>query len=124
MQFSKPVNILAAFDEVTDYWSPRIVGRVNDQYLKVAKLKGQFVWHAHDFEDELFHVVKGRLRIDFEDGSVALAEGDIFTVPRGVRHNPVAEEECWILLVETVTTLHTGNEDTPLTKTIAAQLAG
>lgn len=118
-----PTNLLAAFDHVDAYWSPKVIGRVNDQYLKVAKLKGEFVWHAHDDEDELFHIVRGRMRMEFEDGAVELAEGDILTVPKGVRHNPVAEEECWVLLVETVTTKHTGDVDTPLTRSLDEQLA-
>lgn len=116
-------NLRAAFDGITDYWSPKVIGRVNDQYLKAAKLKGAFVWHAHADEDELFHVVRGRLRIEFEDRAVELAEGDFLTVPRGVMHNPVADEECWVLLIETVTTKHTGEVDTPMTRSLAEQLA-
>jgi len=116
-------NLAAAFDRVTDYWSPKVVGRVNDQYLKVAKLKGSFVWHAHADEDELFHVVRGRLRMEFEDGAVELGEGDMLTVPKGVMHNPVADEECWVLLIETVTTKHTGGVDTPMTRRLEEQLA-
>lgn len=118
-----PLNLRAAFDRVTDYWSPKIIGQVNNQYLKVAKLKGQFVWHAHDDEDELFHIVKGSLRIEFEDYVATLNEGDFLTVPKGVRHNPVADEECWVLLIETVTTKHTGDVDSPLTRSLDEQLA-
>jgi mannose-6-phosphate isomerase-like protein (cupin superfamily) len=118
-----PVNLRAAFDRVTDYWSPKVIGQVNNQYLKVAKLKGQFVWHAHDDEDELFHIVKGSLRIEFEDHVATLNEGDFLTVPKGVRHNPVADEECWVLLIETVTTKHTGDVDSPLARSLHEQLA-
>ncbi|MFY8107104.1 MAG: cupin domain-containing protein [Elstera sp.] len=118
-----PVNLRAAFDRVTDYWSPKVIGQVNNQYLKVAKLKGQFVWHAHDDEDELFHIVKGSLKIEFEDHVAILNEGDFLTVPKGVRHNPVADEECWVLLIETVTTKHTGDVDSPLTRSLDEQLA-
>ena len=118
-----PTHLLAAFDRVTDYWSPKVIGRVNDQYLKAAKLKGQFVWHAHDDEDELFLVVRGRLRIEFEDHAVDLREGEFLTVPRGVRHNPVADDECWIVLVETVTTRHTGKVITDITRSIEEQLS-
>ena len=117
-----PLNLRAAFDRVTDYWSPKVIGQVNNQYLKVAKLKGQFVWHAHDDEDELFHIVKGSLRIEFEDHVATLNEGDFLTVPKGVRHNPVADEECWVLLIETVTTKHTGDVDSPLTRSLDEQL--
>ena len=118
------VDLLAALDSVTEHWSPKVVGRVNDQYVKVAKLIGQLVWHKHDHEDELFQVVRGRLRIEFEDGAeTVLKAGEFCVVPRGVLHNPVAEEECWIVLIETVTTRHTGDVQTPLTRSIEEQLA-
>jgi quercetin dioxygenase-like cupin family protein len=118
------INILNAFDGVTEFWSPKVVGRVNDQYVKVAKVRGQLAWHKHDEEDELFQIVKGRLRIQFENGSeTVLNAGEFCVVPRGVMHNPVADDECWILLIETVTTKHTGNVVTPLTRSIEEQLA-
>ena len=118
------IDLLAAFDNLTEHWSPKVVGRVNDQYVKVAKLLGQLVWHKHDHEDELFQVVRGRLRIEFEDGAeTVLKAGEFCVVPRGVLHNPVAEEECWIVLIETVTTRHTGDVQTPLTRSIEEQLA-
>ncbi len=109
---------------VHELWSPRVIGQVNDQYVKIAKLKGEFVWHRHDDEDELFLVVKGRLIIQFETGDVALEAGDFHIVPKGVLHNPIAAEECWVMLIESVTTKHTGDVVTPLTKTIAQQLPG
>lgn len=118
-----PVHIERAFDAVTEHWSPKVIGRVNDQYLKVAKLQGQFVWHQHDDEDELFLVVRGRLTLRFHDGDVVVNAGEFYVVPKGTPHNPVAEEECWVLLVETVTTKHTGDVDTPLTRSIEQQLA-
>ncbi len=103
-------NFATELEQVTDYWTPRVVGEVNDQFVKVAKLKGEFVWHAHEDEDELFLIVYGTLRIQFEDREdVVLGPGDFFTVPKGVRHNPVAEEEVGIVLIETKTTLHTGD---------------
>lgn len=118
------INIEAAMEGVTEYCSPKVVGRVNDQYVKVAKLLGEFVWHSHDDEDELFQVVRGRLRIQFEGGvETVVNAGEFCVVPRGVRHNPVADEECWILLIETVTTKHTGDTDTPRTRSIEEQLA-
>ncbi len=117
-----PTDLPAAFDQVTDYWSPKVIGRVNDQYLKVAKLKGAFVWHAHDDEDELFYVVRGTLTIAFENDTVTVPEGAFLTVPRGVRHKPIAEEECWVLLIETVTTRHTGAVVSPLTRSVEEQL--
>lgn len=117
------INLLRAFQEINEYWSPKVVGRVNDQYVKVAKLKGQLAWHKHDLEDELFQIVKGQLLMQLEDGEVVLKAGEVCVVPRGVMHNPVADEECWIVLVETVTTKHTGDVVTPLTKTIEEQLS-
>jgi mannose-6-phosphate isomerase-like protein (cupin superfamily) len=116
-------NLLAAFERVTDYWSPKVIGKVNDQLLKAAKIKGELVWHAHDQEDELFHIVKGSMRIELEDGVVELREGDFVTIPKGTRHNPVADEECWILLIESTSTRHTGDEVTPLTRSIEEQFS-
>jgi mannose-6-phosphate isomerase-like protein (cupin superfamily) len=103
------VNIaqkLALFDR---YWSPKIVGELNGQYVKVVKFKGPFDWHHHDEEDELFLVVKGRFRMELEERDVELEEGEFFIVPRGVEHRPVAEEETHVLLFEPATTLNTGN---------------
>ena len=120
-----PVNLAAELQKVTDHWSPRVVGRVNDQYVKVAKLLGEFVWHAHDQEDELFQVVYGRLRIQLEgDREVVLGPGDFYVVPRGVRHNPIAEQEVGIVLIETVTTAHTGDVVTERTVPLDRQLGG
>lgn len=116
-------NFEGAAARIADYWSPKIVGRVNDQYIKVAKLKGTFTWHKHDEEDELFIVIKGRLTIEYEDGPVHLGAGDFHVVPRGTMHNPTAPEECWIVLIEPVTTKHTGDAVTPLTKSIEQQLS-
>ena len=118
------VSIDAALATLTDHWSPKVIGRVNDQYVKVAKLLGEFVWHRHDDEDELFQVIRGRLRIQFEDGSeTLLSAGQLCVIPRGVMHNPVADEECFILLIETVTTKHTGDVETSMTRSITQQLA-
>ena len=124
MQGTAAVNFLQALEQITEHWSPRVIGRVNDQYVKVAKVQGQFTWHKHDFEDEMFLVVYGRLVLQFEDKEVVLNPGDFYVVPKGVLHNPVAEEECGIVLIETVTTQHTGGVDTPLTKSIEEQLSG
>lgn len=118
-----PIGIESQFDGVTEYWSPKVIGRVNDQYVKIAKLKGEFVWHAHQAEDELFLVIRGQLQIQLEDGEVALGPGQFVVVPRGVRHNPVADDECWVMLVETISTQHTGDVMTPRTRSIAEQLA-
>jgi mannose-6-phosphate isomerase-like protein (cupin superfamily) len=117
------VNLRKAFEGISDYWSPKVVGRVNDQYVKVAKIKGDFVFHAHDDEDEMFQVVKGGFRMEFTDHAVELGEGDVIVVPKGVQHRPVADEECWVVLVETVSTKHTGDVVSEHTKTIEQQLA-
>ena len=116
------VNLLKELECVNDYWSPRVVGEVNDQYVKVAKLKGSLTWHKHDGEDELFYVLKGRLVIEYEEGQVVLNEGDFHVVPKGTMHNPVAKDECWIALIESVTTKHTGDVVTDKTKSIEQQL--
>jgi mannose-6-phosphate isomerase-like protein (cupin superfamily) len=103
-------DLAAELEQVVDHWTPRVVGRVNDQYVKVAKLLGEFVWHAHELEDEMFLVLSGHLRIQIEGADdVELGPGQFYVVPRGVRHNPVAEEEVHIMLIETVTTAHTGD---------------
>jgi RimJ/RimL family protein N-acetyltransferase/quercetin dioxygenase-like cupin family protein len=103
------VNLDQKFAQFDDFWSPRIAGELNSQQVKLAKLKGEFLWHHHDLEDELFLVVKGRLLIQFPDRDVALQEGEFLIVPRGVEHKPVAEEEAHVLLFEPRGTLNTGN---------------
>ncbi|MGS0894394.1 cupin domain-containing protein [Burkholderia stagnalis] len=121
--FPESFDLLAAFDVVRDWWSPKIVAKVNDQYVKVAKIKGELVWHKHDDEDELFYVVRGHLRMRYEGGrAVELAEGTVHVVPRNTLHNPLALDECWIVLIETVTTKHTGDVESSRTKSIAEQL--
>ncbi len=103
------VNLANKFGLLTEHWKPKIVGEINDSYVKLAKLKGEFVWHAHEKEDELFLVVKGTLVIKLRDRDVRLQEGEFFVVPRGVEHMPVADEETHVLLLEPKTTLNTGN---------------
>lgn len=103
------INISDKLDLISEFWSPRIVGDLNGQYVKLAKFKGEFVWHHHDSEDEMFMVIKGRLTIHLRDGIIELSEGEFFVVPRGVEHKPVAEEEVHALLFEPATTLNTGN---------------
>jgi len=103
------INIAQKFSQIHEYWKPYIAGELNGQLVKLDKLKGEFVWHHHENEDEMFLVVKGRFRIEFRDKSVSLEEGEFIVVPRGVEHKPVAEEECWILLFEPASTLNTGN---------------
>lgn len=119
---SKVVSPARIAASLTEFWSPRVVAEVNDAYVKVARIHGTLAWHSHDEEDELFLVLSGRLRIEMEDSSVELGEGEMFVVPRGVRHNPVAEDECHLLLVERKSTLHTGTTVTDRTRSIAEQL--
>jgi len=107
---------------LTELWSPRVVGEVDDAYVKVARLHGTLAWHSHADEDELFFVLKGRLRIELEDRSVDLREGELFIVPKGVRHNPVADAECHVMLIERKSTQHTGDVTTDKTRTVAEQL--
>ena len=111
-------NMLEECASLTDFWFPKVIGEVNGQLLKVAKLKGQLVWHAHDNEEELFHILKGRLKIELEGDVLNLSEGDFATIPKATMHNPVADEECWILLIEPASTLHTGNVSTPMTRSL------
>ena len=103
------VNLALKFSTFDDLWAPKIVAELNGQAVKLAKLQGEFIWHHHDVEDELFFVVKGRLLIQFRDRDVLLEEGDLIVVPAGVEHRPVAEEEAHVLLFEPQTTLNTGN---------------
>ncbi|MEZ5995786.1 MAG: cupin domain-containing protein [Hyphomonadaceae bacterium] len=118
------VDLHAAFDRITEYWSPKVIGCVNDQYVKVAKLKGEFVWHKHDEEDELFFVVKGELVIEYEgQPPVRLREGQFHVVSRGTLHNPRAEEECWVMLLEPASTKHTGETVSDRTRSIEEQLS-
>jgi mannose-6-phosphate isomerase-like protein (cupin superfamily) len=105
----QPVNLAEKFGKFQDYWSPRVIGEVNDCHVKAVKLKGEFIWHHHEYEDELFLVVKGTLRIRFRDHEVAVREGEFVIVPRGVEHLPVADEEVHIILLEPKSTLNTGN---------------
>ncbi len=105
------VNLAQKFSLFQDYWSPKIVGELNDSYVKLVKFKGEFVWHHHDTEDELFLVVKGSLLIKLRDKDIFLEEGEFVVIPRGVEHLPVAEEEAHVLLLEPKTTLNTGNID-------------
>lgn len=107
---------------LTELWSPRVVAELDDSYVKVAKLHGSLAWHSHDDEDELFYVLDGTLRIEMEARTVVLGRGDVFVVPKGVRHNPVAEEECLVMLVERKSTLQTGNEMSERTRSVAEQL--
>jgi mannose-6-phosphate isomerase-like protein (cupin superfamily) len=103
------VNLSEKLSRFHEYWKPKIVGEVNDSYVKLVKLEGEFVWHHHDAEDELFLVIEGRLRMRFRDGDVVLGPGELIIVPHGVEHLPVAEVETHVLLFEPKSTLNTGD---------------
>lgn len=119
------MNLRSEAERLANYWTPRVVGQVNDQFVKVAKLKGELTWHNHEHEDELFLVLKGQLRIEYQGRPpVQLSEGEFHIVPKGVMHNPVCEEECLIALIEPVTTQHTGKLVMDRTVPVEAQLAG
>lgn len=109
-------------ESLVELWSPRVVGELDDSYVKVAKVHGTFGWHHHEHEDELFFILKGTLRIEMESGPAVLNEGDMIVVPKGVPHNPVAEQECLVMLVERKSTLHTGNVVNERTRSLAEQL--
>ncbi len=115
-------NLKSIASQLTDYWSPKVVGEVNDQYIKVAKLLGEFAWHKHDDEDELFLILEGQLIIEYEDRKVVLNEGEIHIVSRNTLHNPIANELCLVALVEQKTTKHTGDLQIEKTKSIEQQL--
>jgi mannose-6-phosphate isomerase-like protein (cupin superfamily) len=109
------VNLKESLSRFCTYWDPKIVGELNGQHVKLAKLKGPFVWHSHEAEDELFLVLDGSFTMEFRDRSVPLREGELLIVPRGVEHRPVAEEEVHVLLFEPASTVNTGNAGGPLT---------
>jgi mannose-6-phosphate isomerase-like protein (cupin superfamily) len=116
------VNIHQKLSLFSDHWNPRIVGELNGQHVKLAKLKGEFVWHKHEQEDELFYIIQGELKIEFRDKTVILQEQEFFIVPRGVEHRPVATEEVSVMLFEPKTTVNTGNNEGELTRTELEQL--
>ena len=125
LTLAQPILLEQACAGLTELWAPSILAQVNDQYLKAVRVQGEFPWHSHAQEDELFLVLRGALTIGraAEDGGpVTLRAGEVFVVPRGVRHNTSAEEETWLALIESVTTQHTGAEQTAMTRSIEDQL--
>ena len=103
------INLLQKFSQFQGHWQPKVVAQLNDSYVKLAKLKGEFIWHHHENEDEMFLVVKGRLLIKLRDQDIWLDEGEFVVIPKGVEHKPVAEQEVYVMLLEPKTTLNTGN---------------
>lgn len=112
----RKLDLAEAFARFHEHWSPHVAGEVNDFQVKLAKLQGEFVWHRHEREDELFLVVKGRLTMRFRGGDVVLDPGQLLIVPHGVEHCPAAAEECWVLLLEPATTLNTGDVESERTR--------
>ena len=110
------VNLHQKLSLFSEHWSPKIVGELNGQHVKLAKLKGEFVWHKHDNEDELFFVIKGSLKMEYRDKTITVNENEFLIVPRGVEHRPVADEEVSVMLFEPSTTLNTGDAQSELTK--------
>jgi mannose-6-phosphate isomerase-like protein (cupin superfamily) len=105
----QPINLQDKFSKFSEQWSPKIIAQMNEYHFKLAKVQGEFVWHDHPETDEVFLVVKGKLEIHFRDGEVTLNEGEVYVVPKGKEHKPVAEQECHILLIEPIGTVNTGN---------------
>lgn len=103
------VSLAEKFSRFTEHWSPKIIGQVNDFHVKAVKFRGEFVWHHHENEDELFLVVKGQLRMRLREGEVTVNPGEFIIIPRGVEHMPVADEEVQVVLLEPASTLNTGN---------------
>ncbi|MFM9944015.1 MAG: cupin domain-containing protein [Bacteroidia bacterium] len=110
------ININEKLTLFNDHWNPRIVGELNGQHVKLAKLKGEFIWHKHDEEDELFYVLVGKFKMEFRDKTIELYQGEFLIVPKGVEHRPVAEEEVSIMLFEPASTLNTGDQKGELTR--------
>ncbi|HPF88933.1 MAG TPA: cupin domain-containing protein [Candidatus Limiplasma sp.] len=103
------INMQEKFSRISEYWSPKIIGEINDSCVKIAKLKGEFLWHSHAAEDEMFYVFKGALTIRLRDGDIHLGAGECFIIPKGVEHMPVADEEVQVMMIEPKHTLNTGN---------------
>jgi len=118
----EPINLKGKAAKLDEFWSPRVLGEVEGCYAKIAKLKGSLAWHQHENEDELFLVIEGHLRIEFENGAVDLGPGEMYIVPKGTLHNPIAEEECSVLLIEKKSTRHTGDLELDTTRSVEDQL--
>jgi mannose-6-phosphate isomerase-like protein (cupin superfamily) len=109
------INLAEKLTKFSEHWSPKIIAQMNDYHFKLVKLQGEFVWHSHAETDEVFMVLEGELRIEFRDGQVDLKSGELFVVPKGVEHRPVAARECQVMLVEPAGTVNTGDAESDLT---------
>ncbi len=111
----QPINISEKFKLFNDLWTPKKIGELNGQQVLLAKIKGEFIWHSHENEDELFFVIKGSLKIEFREKSIILNEGEMYIIPKGVEHKPIAKEEVYVMLFEPLAIKHTGNITSNLT---------
>ncbi len=118
----RKVNISDGLSQISEHWDPHIAGALNGQHVKLAKLKGEFVWHKHDDEDELFYIISGELTIELRDDTLTLKEGEFVIIPRGVEHKPIAKEEVHVMLFEPDTTINTGDKESELTRRNLKQL--
>ena len=112
---NKKINVGRKLEKFKNHWSPKVIAEMNDYQVKLAKISGEFIWHKHDTTDELFFVIKGNMRIIFRTGNVSLSEGDMYIVPKGIEHKPIAEKECHIMLIEPKGILNTGEINNELT---------
>ena len=118
----KKVNVTEKFSGITDYWNPRIAGELNGQMVKLVKFKGEFVWHKHDNEDEMFYVVQGEFNMELRDQTIVIKENEFIIIPRGVEHRPVAPNEVSVILFEPATTLNTGDQRNEMTKDVLEKI--
>lgn len=111
----KSINVNSKLELINDLWKPRVIAELNGQQVKISKVKGEFVWHDHKDEDELFYILKGKMIMEFRDKKVEVNEGEIIVVPKGVEHRPIAKEEVWMMLFEPLNIKHTGDVKSDLT---------
>ena len=109
------INLLEKFDLINEYWSPRLLGELNNQAVKIAKLKGEFIWHHHENEDKMFFVIKGELIVKLKDQDIIFKENDFFIIPKGTEHKPIAKDEVWVMMFEPISTINTGNIKSDIT---------
>jgi mannose-6-phosphate isomerase-like protein (cupin superfamily) len=116
------INVADKFSSISDYWNPRIAGELNGQMVKLVKFKGEFVWHKHDDEDEMFYVVEGEFDMELRDKTITIRENEFIIIPRGIEHRPVAQQEVSVILFEPATTLNTGDQRNQMTKEVLERI--
>ena len=112
---NKKINLYEKFKKFSDHWSPKVIAEMNDYQFKLAKIKGEFIWHNHKDTDEVFMVINGKMKIEFQNGAVNLSEGELYVVPAGIDHKPYSEKECLIMLIEPKGVINTGDSGGELT---------